>query len=97
MDAAFQLPLHDGRFSAFHPAPCSRLRYLSVCSGIEAASVAWESLGWQPVGFSEIETFPSAVLAHHWPDVPNLGDMTKHHEWPNTLRPDLIVGAAQWL
>jgi DNA (cytosine-5)-methyltransferase 1 len=68
------------------------LRYLSVCSGIEAASMAWESLGWQPVGFSEIEPFPSAVLAHHWPDVPNLGDMTKHHEWPNTLRPDLIVG-----
>lgn len=82
----------DGTSPAFHPAPCSRLRYLSVCSGIEAASVAWEPLGWQPVGFSEIETFPSAVLAHHWPDVPNLGDMTKHHEWPNTLRPDLIVG-----
>jgi DNA (cytosine-5)-methyltransferase 1 len=68
------------------------MRYLSICSGIEAASVAWHPLGWEPVGFAEIEKFPSAVLAHHWPDVPNLGDMTKFHDWPNTLRPDLIVG-----
>lgn len=63
-----------------------------MCSGIEAASVAWHDLGFEPVGFSEIEKFPSAVLAHHWPDVPNLGDLTQHHGWPNTLRPDLIVG-----
>ena len=41
------------------------MRYLSVCSGIEAATVAWHNLGWTPVGFSEIEPFPSAVLAHH--------------------------------
>lgn len=53
------------------------MRYGSVCSGIEAASVAWESLGWQPAWFAEIEAFPSAVLAHHWPHVTNLGDMTK--------------------
>lgn len=53
------------------------MRYGSVCSGIEAASVAWESLGWQPAWFAEIEAFPSAVLAHHWPDVANLGDMTE--------------------
>ncbi|EMG9441063.1 Dam family site-specific DNA-(adenine-N6)-methyltransferase [Escherichia coli] len=53
------------------------MRYGSVCSGIEAASVAWESLGWQPAWFAEIEVFPSAVLANHWPDVANLGDMTK--------------------
>ncbi len=53
------------------------LRFLSVCSGIEAASVAWRPLGWQAVAFSEIEKFPSAVLAHHYPDVPNLGDFTK--------------------
>ena len=52
------------------------MRYLSVCSGIEAASVAWGSLGWQAAAFSEIEPFPCAVLAHHYPDVPNLGDMT---------------------
>ena len=53
------------------------MRYGSVCSGIEAASVAWESLGWQPAWFAEIEAFPSAVLAYHWPEVANLGDMTK--------------------
>lgn len=52
------------------------LRFLSVCSGIEAASVAWHPLGWRAVAFSEIEKFPSAVLAHHYPDVPNLGDFT---------------------
>ncbi|EKC2140888.1 Dam family site-specific DNA-(adenine-N6)-methyltransferase [Salmonella enterica] len=52
------------------------MRYGSVCSGIEAASVAWESLGWQPAWFAEIEAFPSAVLAHHWPHITNLGDMT---------------------
>jgi len=57
------------------------MKYLSVCSGIEAASVAWEPLGWTPVAFSEIEPFPSAVLAHRFPNVPNLGDMTKHGEW----------------
>ncbi|HAK2174374.1 TPA: DNA cytosine methyltransferase [Salmonella enterica] len=53
------------------------LTYGSVCSGIEAASVAWEGLGWRPAWFAEIEPFPSAVLAHHWPEVVNLGDMTK--------------------
>lgn len=53
------------------------IRYLSVCSGIEAATRAWHPLGWQPVAFSEIEPFPSAVLAHHYPDVPNWGDMTR--------------------
>jgi DNA (cytosine-5)-methyltransferase 1 len=57
------------------------MRYLSVCSGIEAATVAWHPLGWQAVGFSEIESFPSAVLAHHYPSVPNFGDMTKFKEW----------------
>lgn len=53
------------------------MRFGSVCSGIEAASVAWEPLGWKAAWFAEIEPFPSAVLAHHYPDVPNLGDMTK--------------------
>lgn len=53
------------------------IRFLSVCSGIEAASVAWHPLGWKAVAFSEIEKFPSAVLKHHYPDVPNLGDFTK--------------------
>ena len=69
------------------------MRYLSVCSGIEAASVAWHHLGWEPVGFSEIEPFPAAVLAHRFPHVPNYGDMTKFEEWP--IEPgtvDLLVG-----
>jgi DNA (cytosine-5)-methyltransferase 1 len=59
------------------------VKYLSVCSGIEAATVAWHPLGWEPVAFSEIEKFPSAVLAHHYPTVPNCGDMTKFKEWPD--------------
>lgn len=52
------------------------IRFGSVCSGIEAASVAWNPLGWEAAWFSEIEPFPCAVLKHHYPDVPNLGDMT---------------------
>jgi DNA (cytosine-5)-methyltransferase 1 len=59
------------------------MRYLSVCSGIEAATQAWHPLGWKPVAFSEIEPFPCAVLDHHYPDVPNWGDMTKFKEWPD--------------
>ncbi|HEN3818234.1 phage N-6-adenine-methyltransferase [Klebsiella pneumoniae] len=51
--------------------------YGSICSGIEAATVAWEQLGWKAAWFSEIEAFPSAVLAERWPEVVNLGDMTK--------------------
>ena len=54
----------------------SAITFGSVCSGIEAASVAWHPLGWRAAWLSEIEAFPSAVLAHHYPDVPNLGDMT---------------------
>ncbi len=53
------------------------MRFLSLFSGIEAASTAWEPLGWEPVAFSEIEPFPCAVLAHHWPHIPNLGDVTQ--------------------
>lgn len=67
------------------------MKYLSVCSGIEAASVAWHPLGWQAAAFSEIEAFPAAVLAHHWPAVPNLGDMTKFKEWPSYAI-NLLVG-----
>lgn len=67
------------------------MKYLSVCSGIEAASVAWESLGWEPVAFSEIEPFPSAVLAERIPDVPNLGDMTRYEQW-NIPAINLLVG-----
>lgn len=50
--------------------------YGSVCSGIEAASVAWHDLGWRAAWFSEIEPYPCAVLTNHYPAVPNLGDMT---------------------
>lgn len=69
------------------------MRYLSVCSGIEAATVAWKGLGWEAVGFSEIERFPSSVLAHHYPDVKNYGDMTKYKEWDiDGDSVDLLVG-----
>jgi len=63
----------------------------SVCSGIEAASAAWHPLGWRAAFVSEIEAFPSAVLAHHYPDVRNLGDMTKFQEWPDAAI-DVLVG-----
>lgn len=52
------------------------MRYGSVCSGIEAATVAWHPLGWEPAFFSEIEPFPRAVLQHHYPEVPLHGDFT---------------------
>lgn len=52
------------------------LKYLSICSGIEAATVAWHPLGWRPVGFSDIDPFPRAVLAYHYPQVPLHGDFT---------------------
>ena len=69
-----------------------KMKYLSVCSGIEAATVAWHDLGWKPAGFSEIEPFPSAVLNYHYPDVINFGDMTKYKEWNLDGKIDLLVG-----
>ena len=68
------------------------MKYGSVCSGVEAATVAWHGLGWEPQWFSEIEKFPSAVLAHHYPDTPNYGDMTQFKEWPDDRSIDLLVG-----
>lgn len=68
------------------------MRYLSVCSGIESATVAWHPLGWTPAAFAEIEPFPAAVLAHHWPTIPNLGDITKYESWPNIGPINLLVG-----
>lgn len=53
------------------------MKYLSLFSGIEACTVAWKPLGWECVAVAEIEPFPCAVLAHHYPNVPNLGDVTK--------------------
>lgn len=69
------------------------MNYLSMCSGIEAATVAWHGLG-NPIAFSEIEPFPSAVLSHHYPEVPNLGDMTQFKDWPHELlaQVDIVVG-----
>ncbi len=67
------------------------LRFASICDGIGAAPCAWTPLGWQFVFKSEIEPFPIAVTHHHFPNVPNYGDMTKHHEWPTTNL-DVLVG-----
>ncbi|HHR6217550.1 TPA: DNA cytosine methyltransferase, partial [Providencia alcalifaciens] len=71
------------------------LTYGSVCSGIEAASVAWGSLNMMPEWFSEIEPFPCAVLNHHWPEVKNLGDMTTIADklkFGEVTAPDVLVG-----
>lgn len=71
------------------------LTYGSVCSGIEAASVAWEPLGFKPLWFSEIEKFPCKVLQHHWPHVPNMGDMRDLPIWVSmgvVEAPDVLVG-----
>ncbi|EJD6421770.1 phage N-6-adenine-methyltransferase [Citrobacter freundii] len=71
------------------------MKYGSVCSGIESASKAWEPLGWKSAWFSEIEPFPSAVLANHWPEVTNLGDMTKIADTVcagEVEAPDVLVG-----
>ena len=72
------------------------MRYVSLFSGIDAASVAWGPLGWVPVSFSEIDPFPSAVLARRFPDVPNLGDITKI-DWSKhgeCVSADLVVGGS---
>ena len=67
------------------------MTYGSVCSGIEAATVAWHPLGMRPLWFAEIEPFPSAVLAHHYPDVPNYGDFTALLDKPPAWV-DVLVG-----
>lgn len=68
------------------------MRYLSVCSGIEAASVAWAPLGFSPVAFAEVEPFPCAVLAERWPGVPNLGDIRKIDGREMRGAVDVVVG-----
>lgn len=71
------------------------MKFGSVCSGIEAASVAFGPLGWKAAWFSEIEPFPCAVLAHHYPEVPNLGDMTtlvRRILQGDVAAPDLLCG-----
>ena len=73
------------------------MRYYSIFSGIEAASVAWGPIGWEPLVFSENDEFPCAVLAERYPDVPNLGDITEI-DWKKTVKsygkPDVVVGGS---
>lgn len=69
------------------------MRYVSVFSGVEAATLAWHQLGWEPVAFSEIDPFPSAVLAERFPNVPNLGDITQI-DWSRIGAVDLVVGGS---
>src|SRR3546814_5801365 len=85
-----------------HPCPPTHgrprnapLLYGSVCSGIEAVSLAWQHLGLEAAWFAEVEPFPSAVLAHRYPHVPNLGDMTeiaRPVRAGNVPAPDIPVG-----
>lgn len=70
------------------------MKYVSIFSGIEAATVAWHPLGWEPLAFSEIDPFPSAVLQHHYPDIPNLGDITKIDWSPYVGAADIVVGGS---
>lgn len=70
------------------------MRYISLFSGVEACSVAWHDLGWTPVAFADFEAFPSAVLEHHYPTVPNLHDVTEV-DWSDYKgQADLIVGGS---
>lgn len=70
------------------------MKYVSIFSGIEAVTVAWQPLGWEPLAFSEIDPFPSTVLQHHYPDIPNLGDITKIDWNPYKGQADLVVGGS---
>lgn len=69
------------------------MKYLSLFSGIEAVSVAWQPLGWKPIAFAEIDKWASAVLAQRFPDVPNWGDVNDFQSWPDAS-PDIIVGGS---
>lgn len=70
------------------------MRYVSLFSGIEAASVAWEPLGWEPVAFADVDPFSAAVLSERYPEVPNLGDVSSidWSDYAGTV--DLIVGGS---
>lgn len=70
------------------------MRYVSIFSGVEAATLAWEPLGWEPLCFAEIDEFPSAVLAERFPDVPNVGDVTKVNWKRYKGKCDLVVGGS---
>lgn len=70
------------------------MKYVSLFSGIEAATVAWEPLSWKPVCFAEFDEFPSAVLAERYPEVPNIGDVTKMDWKKYRNKVDLVVGGS---
>ena len=70
------------------------MRYISLFSGIEAATVGWHEMGWKPVVFADFDDFPSAVLKHHYPKVPNAGDVLKHDWKQYRGKADLIVGGS---
>lgn len=70
------------------------MKYVSLFSGIEAATVAWEPLGWEPVCFAEFDEFPSAVLAERYPEVSNVGDVTKVNWKKYRNKVDLVVGGS---
>lgn len=72
----------------------STIRYISLFSGIEAATVAWHQLGWKPIAYAEIESFPKAVLRQHNPEVPDLGDMTKVDWKQYHHAADVVVGGS---
>lgn len=69
------------------------MRYGSICSGVDAPTIAWSKLGWECSFFTEIEPYPSAVLQHHYPDVPNLGDMTTADFSPYIGKIDLLMAS----
>ena len=72
----------------------STIRYISLFSGIEAATVAWHQLGWKPIAYAGIEPFPKAVLRQHYPEVPDLGDMTKVDWKQYHHTADVVVGGS---
>lgn len=72
----------------------SKVRYVSLFSGIEAATVAWGSLGWEPVCFAEFDEFPSSLLAERYPSVPNVGDVTNVNWKKYKGKCDLVVGGS---
>lgn len=73
------------------------MRYVSLFSGVEAATLAWGPLGWEAMAFCEVDPFPCAVLAHRYPEVPNLGDV-REVDWGGFIadrgRPDVVVGGS---
>lgn len=70
------------------------VKYISLFSGIEAATVAWQPLGWEPIAYAEVEPFPKAVLKQHYPNVPDLGDMTKVDWKQYHHAADVVVGGS---